>query len=123
MSISNDLSQLHELHRQGALSDAEFAQAKAKLLSAVEPHGAGEAPFVSAINRLRRSPSERWIGGVCGGLAQLSGLAAWVWRVGFLLLLLCGGTGLVLYILLWVFVPEAKPHEQGGNRASAGAAP
>ena len=30
---------------------------------------------------------------------------AWVWRLLFALLLLCGGAGLVLYLLLWIFVP------------------
>ena len=32
MSITNDLERLAELHRSGALSDAEFASAKARAL-------------------------------------------------------------------------------------------
>ena len=33
MNVSEEIKRLHELHQAGALSDAEFAQAKAKLLS------------------------------------------------------------------------------------------
>ncbi len=33
MSMSDEIKRLHELHQAGALSDAEFEQAKAKLLA------------------------------------------------------------------------------------------
>ena len=46
-----------------------------------------------------------WIGGVCGGLARATGIESWVWRLIFAVLFLFGGTGLLLYILLWIFVP------------------
>ena len=39
MGITNDLERLAELHRSGALSDAEFASAKARALGSV-PHRA-----------------------------------------------------------------------------------
>ncbi len=107
MSIAEELNRLSELHRQGGLTDTEFAQAKARVLQGEPWTAGGEAPVVRAINNLRRSRTDRWVGGVCGGLAQLSGLAAWVWRLGFLLLALCGGTGVVLYLLLWIFIPDS----------------
>ena len=56
--------------------------------------------------RWRRSRADRWLGGVCGGLAPATGLPAWLWRLTFLLLALCGGTGLVLYVLLWILLPK-----------------
>ena len=34
MTISDEIKRLQELHTQGALSDAEFAQAKVSVLSA-----------------------------------------------------------------------------------------
>jgi phage shock protein PspC (stress-responsive transcriptional regulator) len=64
------------------------------------------APALGAINALRRSRNDRWLGGVCGGLAQITGLAAWAWRLIFTLLFLCAGSGAVIYLLLWLFVPE-----------------
>ena len=34
------------------------------------------------------------------------GVEAWIWRLIFVVLALFGGTGVLLYILLWIFVPE-----------------
>ena len=53
----------------------------------------------------RRSADDRWIAGVCGGLARVTGVESWVWRLVLTALLLFGGTGGLLYILLWIFVP------------------
>ena len=43
---------------------------------------------------------------MCGGIAEATGVDSWVWRLLFILLLLFWGTGLVLYVLLWIFVPK-----------------
>ena len=104
MSLTDDLERLAALHRSGALSDAEFASAKARALGAVSPTGADGV--VQGLHALRRSRSDRWLGGVCGGLAPATGLPAWVWRLIFLSLALCGGTGLMLYVLLWILLPQ-----------------
>jgi phage shock protein PspC (stress-responsive transcriptional regulator) len=61
---------------------------------------------MQAINSLRRSITDSWVGGVCGGLARATGVGSWIWRLIFVVLFLFGGTGLLLYILLWVFVPS-----------------
>ena len=108
MSLSNELDKLDELHRRGALSDGEFERAKARVLG--EPGGRAStgAPAVGAINQFRRSRNDRWFGGVCGGLAQITGLAAWAWRLIFTLLALCAGSGVLAYVLLWLFVPEQE---------------
>jgi len=105
MSISDELGKLGELHQRGALSDEEFARAKARVLNGTAPLHS-DAPAAAAINALRRSRHDRWLGGVCGGIAAVTGMAAWVWRLLFALLLVCGGTGLLIYLLLWIFVPE-----------------
>lgn len=102
MPLTDELTRLDELHRRGGLTDEEFSLAKARLLaSAPSPGDMG-----AAINSLRRSRSDRWIAGVCGGLAQASALESWVWRLAFAFFLLFGGAGLIIYILLWVFVPS-----------------
>lgn len=109
MSDSIELEKLAELHQRGVLSAEEFARAKERLLngSAAKPHAAqGEIPGMAAINELRRSREDRWLGGVCGGISRITGIDAWIWRLLFTLLVLCVGTGLFVYILLWIFVPE-----------------
>ncbi|MGY1639917.1 PspC domain-containing protein [Geodermatophilus sp. SYSU D00703] len=63
--------------------------------------------------QLRRSGTDRMAGGVCGGLAEYSGVDPVLWRVGFVGLTLAGGAGVALYLLLWVLVPAgpATPGE------------
>ena len=56
--------------------------------------------------QLRRSRTDKVLGGVNGGLAEYSGIDALLWRVGFVALTLAAGTGLLVYLLLWVLMPS-----------------
>ena len=56
--------------------------------------------------RLYRSRTDRKLAGVCGGLAQYSNIDATLIRVLFVVLALLGGPGLVIYLLMWILVPE-----------------
>jgi phage shock protein PspC (stress-responsive transcriptional regulator) len=47
------------------------------------------------------------VGGVCGGLAEYSGIDPLLWRVGFVGLTIAGGAGVLVYLLLWVLMPPA----------------
>jgi phage shock protein PspC (stress-responsive transcriptional regulator) len=47
--------------------------------------------------------------GVCGGLAEYSGIDVVLWRVAFVALALLGGSGVLLYLVLWVLMPAASP--------------
>jgi phage shock protein C len=102
MSLVEELARLEEMRARGSLSEDEFQRAKAKLIDA---QSAPASPAAAAINRLRRSRSDKWLGGVCAGIGQVSGIDAWIWRLMFVLLFMFGGTGLVAYLLLWIFVP------------------
>jgi phage shock protein C len=107
MSLAEELERLQALRTAGALSDDEFARAKARLLDGPAPGPVPAAPpAIAEINRLRRSRSDRWLGGVCGGLARLSGVDTWIWRLLLTVLALFGGTGVLIYLLLWIFVPN-----------------
>jgi len=98
MSLADELSRLEALHAAGVLTDDEFSRAKARVIS-----GPGPAPELA---KLRRSRSDRWIGGVCGGIAALTGVDTWIWRLLITALAIFGGAGILLYILLWIFVPD-----------------
>jgi phage shock protein PspC (stress-responsive transcriptional regulator) len=100
MSMADELKKLHELQQAGGLTSAEYEQAKARLLGG-EPAGA-----VSRLNRLRRSTSDLWIAGVCGGIAQVTGVETWIWRLLFVLGVFAGGATVVLYLILWIFIPR-----------------
>lgn len=69
---------------------------------------------------LRRSRTDKVIGGVSGGLAEYSGIDALLWRVGFVALALAG-PGVPVYLLLWIFMPAE--HTAGDPRASRPAGP
>ena len=68
----------------------------------------------SARPPLLRSGTDRMAGGVCGGLAEYSGIDSLLWRVGFVGLTLAGGAGIIVYLLLWVLMPSSAlpPGEQ-----------
>jgi phage shock protein C len=104
MSLSDELSKLGELRAAGTLTEQEFARAKERLLNAES--GRPNDPVVSAVSHFRRSRSDRWFGGVCGGIGRATGVESWVWRLIFAALFVCAGVGLLLYVLLWIFVPS-----------------
>ena len=115
MSLADELQKLQALREQGALTDAEFTAAKKRLIDgADEPRQAWwnaksiEAP-VSSLKGLRRSRTDRWIGGVCGGLAEAAGAPSWAWRILFVLTAFVHGLGILIYVLLWIFVPADLP--------------
>jgi phage shock protein C len=56
--------------------------------------------------RLMRSTSERMIAGVCGGLAEYFNMDPTLVRIILVLLALAGGPGLLIYLILWVVMPE-----------------
>ena len=57
--------------------------------------------------KLYRSQSQRMIAGVCGGLAEYFNVDATLIRVLFLILAVFGGSGLVIYVVMWIIVPDA----------------
>jgi phage shock protein C len=104
MTLGDELSKLAELRASGSLTEEEFARAKERLLNSARARS--NDPVVSAVNSFRRSRTDRWFGGVCGGMARSTGMEAWVWRLIFTVLFVCAGAGLLLYVLLWLFVPS-----------------
>jgi phage shock protein PspC (stress-responsive transcriptional regulator) len=58
--------------------------------------------------RLVRSQDNRWLGGVCGGLAEYFGVDANLIRLLVVIGTIFGmGTLLVAYIAAWILMPEA----------------
>jgi phage shock protein C len=58
--------------------------------------------------KLYRSRNQRMVAGVCGGLAEYLNVDATLIRVIFLLLAVFGGSGLVIYLAMWILVPDAS---------------
>jgi phage shock protein PspC (stress-responsive transcriptional regulator) len=67
------------------------------------------------MKKLNRFVEDRKIAGVCGGLGDYFDLDPVFFRLFFLLSLLFGGLGALVYLLLWIMVPE-KTGPQGEPR-------
>lgn len=52
------------------------------------------------------SQTDKKLGGVCGGLADYFGIDSLIVRLAFVALILGWGSGLLLYILLWILAPK-----------------
>jgi len=57
--------------------------------------------------RLYRSRNDRTLAGVCGGIAEYFGWDPTLVRVAWIILTLLGGSGVLLYLILWLVMPEA----------------
>src|SRR4030088_747465 len=72
---------------------------------------------------MQQGTSERWyrgqdriLGGVCSGLAEgLHVDPLWI-RIAFVLLALVQGIGVVLYVVLWVIMPDRGGVQAGHSR-------
>jgi len=62
--------------------------------------------------RLYRDPDRKTIGGVCSGLAAYLNMDPVIMRLIFFFLFLVNGLGLLIYIILWIAVPEARTTAQ-----------
>jgi phage shock protein C len=62
--------------------------------------------------KLYRSADDRWLAGVCGGLAKYFNIDPTLVRVIFVVLALFGLGGVILYLLLWVLIPNEPTGEE-----------
>ncbi len=71
-----------------------------------QPETAPTEPVASGDpRRLTRSSSDRVLGGVAGGLGRYFDIDPIIFRIGFLVLTIAGGAGLIGYLAAWLLVP------------------
>lgn len=63
-------------------------------------------------NRLYRSEKDRVIAGVCGGLGDYFKIDPTIFRILFVLITIFGGSGVLLYIILWIVIPSESKVKQ-----------
>lgn len=59
--------------------------------------------------KLYRSSTDRMIAGVCGGLGAYLAIDPVLIRLFFVLLTLAGGSGMLIYVVLWIVIPCCEP--------------
>lgn len=62
--------------------------------------------------RIFRDTDRQYIGGVCSGLAAYAGVHPNAVRVAFLLAFTFYGTSLLIYMIMWIIVPEARTRSE-----------
>jgi len=62
--------------------------------------------------RLYRDPDNRVLGGVCGGLGAYFNSDPLLFRILFIIIFFGLGSGLIIYIILWIAIPEANTTAQ-----------
>ena len=67
---------------------------------------------------LTRSPDDRWVAGICGGLSEYTGVDATLIRVVLLVATILGaGSLIVIYVICWLLIPKAPSIAVTGVRS------
>lgn len=59
------------------------------------------------LKKMFRNPDQKVLGGVCSGIAAYFGIDVVIVRLLFFVSIFFAGTGIILYIILWIILPEA----------------
>jgi phage shock protein C len=70
-----------------------------------------------------RSRRERWIAGVCGGVAEYFDLDIVLIRVVWLIVAFFGGGGVVAYLVCWIVMPQEPEYVQYAPPATQAVGP
>jgi phage shock protein C len=76
-----------------------------------------EVTMSSDIKKLYRSRSDRIVGGVCGGLGKYLSIDPTVIRILYVLFALTGGSGIFIYLILLLIIPEEPWENELANEA------
>src|SRR3954452_795750 len=84
------------------------------------PPPAPAPPPEPSPRRLVRSSSDQVLGGVAGGLGRYFDIDPIIFRIGFVVLTLAGGAGLLAYLASSVLVPDdPEPGQAPADRSRA----
>lgn len=76
-------------------------------------HRSAKEKFSSpGYHRMYRDPDNRIIGGVCSGMGAYWDIDPVILRIIFVVLTLAGGMGALIYLILYIVIPEAKTTAQ-----------
>jgi phage shock protein PspC (stress-responsive transcriptional regulator) len=67
-----------------------------------------DVPEDKNIKKLFRNPDDKVIGGVASGVAAYFNIEVVYARLAFVLLILAGGSGFLIYLILWIITPVAS---------------
>ncbi|MEV3962681.1 PspC domain-containing protein [Nocardia sp. NPDC050193] len=62
--------------------------------------------MTAPVRRFTLSSTDKWIGGVCGGIAEYFGWSSGLVRLLFVVSCLLPGPQFLIYLALWIFMPK-----------------
>jgi len=77
-----------------------------------KPHASGKKFYHTGGRRLYRDPEDKVLGGVCSGLGAYFSIDPVILRILFVLIFFLGGSGVLVYLILWIVVPKASSTSQ-----------
>ncbi|MCA5005338.1 PspC domain-containing protein [Sphingobacterium bovistauri] len=96
------------IDRMGKVSDFEGGEEEEISASEEKQQESSEVPPSAFVEKkLMRNPDDSVIGGVCSGLGAYFGMETKWMRLIFVCFVLFGGSGVMLYVILWMVMPEA----------------
>jgi phage shock protein C len=103
--IKNDVSSAIERLGRPEVFESDWADEGGNSYA----QGEEDNPFQGNKKKLWRNPEEKIIAGVCSGLSAYFGINDPIWiRLIFVVVFFSGGAGILIYLILWLIVPEAK---------------
>jgi phage shock protein C len=71
------------------------------------------------MKKLTRSSDDKWIGGVCGGLSEYTGVDANLIRLVVAVCTLLGAGSLIIgYVVAWILIPKRAQYETVRGQAT-----
>lgn len=68
--------------------------------------------FAGRPRRMYRDTDNRVIGGVCAGIGAYWSIDSWLVRILFIVFTMAGGVGIIIYLILYIVLPEARTTAQ-----------
>ena len=98
--------------KESIVTETEVEAIIAEIGEADELEDESENPEDGRGRKLYRDTDNAWIAGVCSGLANYFDVDPLWPRLLFLASLFFGGAGILVYLVLWILIPEAKSASQ-----------
>jgi len=113
--ISREIEKINEMQAAGRISAGEANELKMALEGERREWAGGSADFIR--KRLTKSRN-RILAGICGGLAEWLGCDVTLLRVIYAVLTLFSAAfpGIILYIIMWIFMPPPEAPSLTGDK-------
>lgn len=108
----NNISVIEERHIQEVISilgdPREYATDDSEQVQPEEESAQAVNGTIPVGRSLFRDKENAWLGGVCAGIAAYLNINVLLIRLALILFILMGGSGFLIYLILWIILPRPK---------------